>query len=81
VNITLPGLIIYYGQERLVLQTANGTFLIANFVLPMLSIANNNTQNSANFSIECTETTYSFNFDIFWTNINYPSSLVIQLNQ
>jgi len=62
------------------LQTVNDTFLIASFVLPMLNIGNQGQPSGVTFNVTCDSMVYSFIYNIFWTNIEFPSAQVIQIN-
>ena len=53
---------------------------IASFTLPYTTITNNNEQSSYTVAFECLGFEYNSSFEIMWTNAEYPSGLVIQLN-
>lgn len=81
-NVSLSGEIIYYGRENLVVED-NNTFWIVDFLLPMYDIAYSPAdpnKNVSNLTVVCNSTEYILNFDIFWSNIAFPSFLIQQTN-
>jgi hypothetical protein len=71
---------VYYGRENLIVADNNNSFWLVDFLLPMYYISNSSQPNNQTLYINCTYTQYELFYNIFWSDIEYPSYLIQETN-
>lgn len=78
-NVELLGRVVYYAEERLIIQADNSSLFLATFDLPYFTVDSNYDQKYIEWSFECEGSYYGENNTIFWSDFYYPSAKIIQI--
>ena len=71
---------VYYGSSEIAVEAANGTFMLASFLLPYFTLSGIADPTTVSQEVRCRNYSYFRTISVLPTSYRYPSALVIDLN-
>jgi hypothetical protein len=61
-------------------QDSNNTLFLTTLLLPYFTITSNLSSPNVSYDVQCDGMDYLVQFDVMWTQFNFPSAFVIDIN-